>query len=822
MENGKEPLSLSPPYLGALPSPRNQVPRVLVSFLSQFSNPNYDSDYHLVNQAPLKRAPKLEPIVSSKPILNPIVPASSQQNLRAENVRDVSFSTFKPNDSPVLSLLPTDQLFDKPLRPVSASPSTRSILPPAKAAGTSDNKLNDATGKDLLRDPSTNDKVSNRPVTADQAAKANSPSKPAAGLSFTERLAAKKASRFKNNEAEIRPATTTGVSQVAEAKKHVQFDFESAEVRQYTPEYSEEASKVADKSDSSSSEEFLDFRDPGLLKPLSDLSDLPMFEEKRWDVSLTSFSMTSPPKGSPVKSPPAIDVRIDDVRNDEMVTRFNSEYCPSPLPVKTPLDPLSSTSGVKPILEVEKKVPFCSVAITSSPVIEETAGDVVLVNSPPMPTTLKGTISEGEETSSAALPLPLLKDISREIDDAVPITPVVPIVQRTVEDVKLESVQRGGSTRKDRPSVLTRGFARSDSLEATLFPAELTGDHASEASNQPVKSAAHWNIEPTVEPSSLQQKIVIKVSPSVEALEESLPFTVPKAAHLGKTGDDSSAKLQEEWLRMKRQMEMALEDEKAKLEGWFNREISQIKRRFESELASERQRTEELCKLVESSKKEKEKATMSEILRLEEKLAHFVDEKSREALQPASPQRQDANIQTEPDAAPSPPPPPAPLKSETFTDRQNNIRTDSRSNSGSQVVSPVAARRESRGNQCHCDSLQRQVARVEREMQLLKQKNLSVQKNTTVPKTKKKSTPVKAQRESWWVDSDMEETTESTSSFSDWRASSTRGRSRSLTNLYTKKETSSVKRSVTPVQRARGLLYKNQVHKRAVRLNVNG
>jgi hypothetical protein len=175
--------------------------------------------------------------------------------------------------------------------------------------------------------------------------------------------------------------------------------------------------------------------------------------------------------------------------------------------------------------------------------------------------------------------------------------------------------------------------------------------------------------------------------------------------------------------------------------------------------------------------------------------------------------RQDANVQTEEPPIPVnslPTEPMAPLLKcgEIGTSESNPSKNETYSRWESRDSPPP--RRDSR-IQCQCDSLQKQVARVEREMQLLKQKNLSFQKN---PPTRKKSTPVKAQREPWWLDTD-ESATSTTSSVSDWRHS--RGRSRSMTNLHATGDVSSGRKSA-PFQRARDLLSRSQTPRRAVNI----
>ena len=138
----------------------------------------------------------------------------------------------------------------------------------------------------------------------------------------------------------------------------------------------------------------------------------------------------------------------------------------------------------------------------------------------------------------------------------------------------------------------------------------------------------------------------------------------------------------------------------------------------------------------------------------------------------------------------------------------NNRHFQYNSNSESQMS---AEKRELR-KKCHCDTLQRQVARVEREMQLLKQKNIAFQKNPASAGRAKKSASVKAKRESWWVDSD-ESTTSTVSSVSEKRFSKVR--SRSLTNLHTAREVINDRKS-TPHRRPHDLHNRSRSRRKMV------
>jgi len=700
----------------------------------------------------------------------------------------------------------------------------------------------------LVLDPPTPDPISNSPLQSSTPESVES-LKP---LSFTDRLAAKKASRSKGNITEPLsplpndPVVPPNISN--DNKKHVQFDLESAEIRQYTPEYSEEASKMVDKSESSSSEEFLDFRDPGLLKPIGELANYPIDDEKRWDISFSSFGVTSTAKESPIKKASGVSkLQVQEIDGDEMVTRFNSEYCPSPLSIEIPES--NQINNQKNLQTDSKRIPDEG---QNNPVIDRSSMqklsmdslrvtpiqrtqslgeeqkresfDTVLVKPPPFAIPLQRSQSMGEEKGGLTIHVP--SSVSKDPYDSklvskketVTSSNITPLVLEVNANIEPNNGKVSEPTRKDRPVMLARSITRNDSLEGTLFPVNATVNK--ELPSHSVDSKPHRNIELSTiksasqvsSPIHVQDKVIIQVPPVNEApsVNQSESESVARATNVNTT--------QEDWLRMKLQMERTLEEEKSKLERWFNQEIAQIKSRFESELVNERRRTEDLCKLVESAKEEKDKVALNEINRLEETLSRFIDEKSRMHIEAPVARCQDAIIQTEPAVSSIIVTPP---KRRLFSEEpQNNIRVQSPSNSESQVSSTQLrpTKEKSKHIECQCDKLQKQVARVEKEMQLLKQKNLSFQKSPGSTRTKKKSTPIKAQRESWWIDSDIDDDSgESSSSYSDWRASS-RGRSRSLTNLHSSRENISGKRSVTPVQRARGLLFKNQVHRRAVNI----
>lgn len=530
--------------------------------------------------------PKIEPLSgSTKPILSPIVPSQGPQELRATN--EISFSTFKPPEPSVPSLLPTDQLYDKtPLRPISASLSTRSV--PAILTPLSVRKPNDATEKEETGGTLAVGKIPSIKADAGQLSAQASSLKPPAGLSFTERLAAKKASRVKGSELDSSSRPSSSLEQVVDAvtndaKKHVQFDLENEQIRQYTPEYSEDASKAADKSESSSSEDFMDFvGDPGTLKSLSDLTDLPVaFEEKRWDVSFSSFGVTSTPNESPVKKKlPDIKTPAEPaIHDDEMITCFNSEFCPSPLPAKTVEEPQGtcnpSTETLKTPLPIEVKyvnqLDETEGALTS----KMTSKEVPAVSAPIVaPCEVNGVQLEGssQQINSSARS-------GKEIDSIV----------------KLDSseVSKGGKEAPlprrsvPRPNSLTRSFARSDSVEEAAAPFPITAEakpssDAKEPSNhQSAKSVLRWNIDPAANPSPpaspniTNQKIVIEVPPPTEKSIKNPSISVHPAGRetsvpCGVRSERDERHREEEWLLMKRQLEMTLEDEKAKVTSIAN------------------------------------------------------------------------------------------------------------------------------------------------------------------------------------------------------------------------------------------------------------
>lgn len=818
-----------------------------------------------------------------------------------EHVREVSFSTFKSGD-PISSLLPGDILFENRDRPTTiVAPFNHSVIPLSNSV--IDSKEDDShrlstsqvkqppryssAGKRAIS-PLTIDQSTGKELTASSISKSEQEplvqqSKPR--ISFTERLAAKKASqRLKSNESSesclSNPIESDQTSAINSEKKHVHFDLEPNQFRQYTPECSEETKGVdkseSSSSESSSSEDILDLvGDPEFLKPLTDVNCYPTtYEEKRWEVSFTSFGLNSA-SGSPVKVSTGF---VDNEDTNEMVTCFNSEYCPSPLPVFEKREDvgIEANETAIPINHCQDQAE--DEAKMNSPISESIVESNAVPEALPVIETDVPTFCENTSAQAFILSLqdePKEKDVTAvnpsefglpEVQKLVPSTEDNSkaiqeisvqsqlISKLTVEPQAVEDAQFTNLATKSRPPKLTRSSTRSESLETFILPEEFNPKTVTkvpacldpfefvtpelksvEPQNHLVQLDGELNLNATQEPS--QFHLLLPPAPfsqlssqTAMCTEETVTNSIHKKDDVILDAPNDSEKKNpplEDWLTMKREMESALENEKKKLENWFSTEIAQIKKQFENELASERQRTENLSRLVENAKSEKEELAKREIVRLEETLSHLVEEKTRqvqtrlnsEILQSNSSflqrlvDRQDANVQTEEPPIPVnslPTEPMAPLFKcgETGASESNPSKNETYSRWESRDSPPP--RRDSR-IQCQCDSLQKQVARVEREMQLLKQKNLSFQKN---PPTRKKSTPVKAQREPWWLDTD-ESATSTTSSVSDWRHS--RGRSRSMTNLHATGDVSSGRKSA-PFQRARDLLSRSQTPRRAVNI----
>lgn len=241
-------------------------------------------------------------------------------------------------------------------------------------------------------------------------------------------------------------------------------------------------------------------------------------------------------------------------------------------------------------------------------------------------------------------------------------------------------------------------------------------------------------------------------APHIQETESTIEYTIDTSKVSDK--DQRAAKKDslpsEEWLLMKQELECKLNDEKLRLQRWFSEELASIKSKFESDLDQQK------ANIVKEDI----------LLRMEDKLSQLIDVK----------QHHDVNIQTE-----------ELLASHTVKEAPRE--------------SDFSVRDE--GKRCCCESLEKQVARVEREMQLLKERKLSFGAKKS---TSKKNGPIKAKRESWWLQSDESSSTLS-SSFSEWK------KPLKEPSLF------SASRSATPLQRARSILSKHQMqhmHRKSV------
>ena len=218
---------------------------------------------------------------------------------------------------------------------------------------------------------------------------------------------------------------------------------------------------------------------------------------------------------------------------------------------------------------------------------------------------------------------------------------------------------------------------------------------------------------------------------------------------------DRNSFTRKEWLLMKEELECKLNDEKQRLERWFTEELALIKSKLESDL--DQQKAQVIKEEV--------------LLRMEDKLSQLIDIK-----------KHDANVQTEQKVSTS------------------GVVKEARR----ELHSPV----QDEGKRCRCEILEKQVARVEREMQLLKERKLSFNAKKS---SSKKNGPVKAKRESWWPESD-ESSSALSSSFSEWQ------------KPLKEPGWSFASKSSTPLQRARSFLSKHQMrqmHRKSVTLFLN-
>ncbi|KAI9561613.1 hypothetical protein GHT06_012573 [Daphnia sinensis] len=832
--------------------------------------------------APLKRIPKTESttnVLTTSP--NPLPPfcVPTSPHLHNEQVRQVSFSTFKSSDT-ISSLLPGDLLFENRDRPTTVvAPFNHSTLP-VSTAGSLHSKLmgskDDDPPQQMKQVPVYPTSASRNlsPLTTDKGivkelstSVSNCQLEPVAQqskprISFTERLAAKKASqKLKSNESTescLSNANETDHASAANSeKRHVHFDLEPNHYHQYTPECSEET-KATERSESSSSEDILDLvGDPEYLKPLTDVQCYPTtYEEKRWEVSFTSFGLASP-NISPVKISTAF---IDNEDSNEMVTRFNSEYCPSPLSASEKSDNADMVEEETTICpdnmqneaSEETEIPALETNLESrmvTNVLPETEIHVPMhrEDTPTLSFQPKREeVHEDKRKLNFAITQVDKSDTSiannGKEEENIDIPPPI-ISQLTVEPQVIEDVPPVKLALENATPKLVRSITRSESLEESVLASQANSvivqdipacqspvefikcdTKSIESQNPVIQMDAALNLNTEQEPSQLELLLppasFSEIPQDSTQTEEVITDSSAKCnASDARIAREKTSQPLEDWQTLKKEMESKLENEKKRLESWFASEIAQIKKQFENQLASERERTENLSKLVESAKSEKEELAKREIVRLEETLAHLVEEKTRQVQTQLNNEVsqcnnsvvvhrtvacQDANVQTE-----EPPIPVGSLPVEQMAPvlKVDKNETTESNPSKNETNSRWEKSRDSRIH-CQCDSLQKQVARVEREMQLLKQRNLSFQKN---PPTRKKNTPVKAQREPWWLDTD-ESTTSTTSSVSDWRHS--RGRSQSMTNLHASRDSLAGKKS-TPIHRTRDGLSKSQTPRRA-------
>lgn len=854
----------------------------------------------------------MSPIFSHEP--------TGERNAEPDSCSDGGQSAFKASN-PIRSLLPNDILFEnrsrpaaivnsRPIPPISATGISRETATLPASDSISDARRPATIEKDKLQflhayekhDAPAENALIKEPGNASQAETGSRPSAatPSAGLSFTERLAAKKASRSKlSAEADksvTKPKLSVAHSVSSLDKKRVQFDLETAQVMHYTPENSE-GHKVSDKSESSSSDDLFNLvGDPGELRPFKDTpSYVSTFEEKRWDVKFTSFGVSSS-ESSPVKAPSSSQhepsVQITDIGEDEMITAFTSDCCPSPLPAK-PAEPCQdvhsaesaavfiegsvssvedakpcheSTSLLEPVLELDILTNIPCPIVTSevdlkplSQTIPDISSSTAALTDVPIKTEEDASIHpDMVETKLAAID-PVCSPVKQKATERSNEPKEAPVnvkklsAYRTIESSETPSA---GSVERARGKRLTRGISRCDSLEnsiASVHSDPVISPNPGSTSPRPITTEGNGQ-DPSVEPSELdatntachknvelcssQNSLKLasdssSSSPTVscepeeaDATEKRISLKNEKEAPVPVAEEKSQPTpafiaSREEWLRMKKEMESALDCEKARLENWFKEEIAQIKCQFEKELASERERTECLSKLVEKDKSEKEEAAKLELCRMQDALAKLVDEKTRqvqtrlngELLRAASVLKSpvslhDANVQTEERKADVPVEKSTCTEAIILADEPRLGPKVSLSHRETQV-SPVP--QQDSWIKCQCDNLQKQVARVEREMQLLKQKNLSFQKPAS---TRKKSTPVKAQRESWWVDSDESTASSTSCSYAELRPLKHR-RSRSMSNLHPERRSHNNRKS-KPNERTRDVLSRSQTPRRSV------
>ena len=829
-------------------------------------------------QAPLRRVPKLPEsvlgdqsspltdVLSIQPNLFP-----SQQIARETTVgtkpREVDFSNLsavpKVDTSQFLDAIPltaparntknlplpsshTGQTTEpgisasipKPLNPLTRSVQLKA-LQTSKAPDVEQKEPLSVTGNPLLK--------SNRNVST------------SSNLSFTERLAAKKASRNKVGETKAQDTIRTSDATLLTNtdRKRVQFSLGTGDVRNYTPEYSDENNGVEDET----SVDVLELLgDPQQLQPAeSDNADMlsPKFEEKRWDVGLSSFvggsNSNSPihkiPLQQTARSVGSISVPQDGPSLspiNEMVTHFTSRLETQTFQISstesTVINATSSPIHIDSVLDDQKSTVELNPPVLETPSpshkaqISETKISILFegVRRPPLMPQLADFIHEpdpdpgsNEEANASQDSLGMVSSVPCSLKDVSPTS--VETQERSIFDVEVKSNSVPGTRFVGSsllPAVDDIFHGTSNEITKCSLSAPLSNQDAADTASP---SPAQPNVREISEVSNLMPKLV-----------ENVPST-DEASLLGEVAHRSAM---EEMAKMKREMETKLEQEKERLEQWFRDKIAQMKREFEEELDSERRLCNDLLgrekdklaasvvQIIEHAKSEKEELARREIQLMEERFTHLLQEKKHQIQTliqecdanevkslPVSPRHQDVAIQTE-----NPQPkfstsvdsdtksllhPSKKVDKESDENKNESFATDSTSTPSTNTEQNKAPPPSS----CECKTLKKQIANVEKEMEYLKHQSITktFRKNST-PKRPSKL-PVKAIRDDWWVDDSDESTSTISSSVTTSEfQKSRRGRSQSLTNLHAPKETF----PATPVHRARRILSKNKIQKKAV------
>ena len=775
-------------------------------------------------QAPLKRVGSVgskneAPMPLRGNQLNPITLAGAgQSRLDSENVRKVSFSTFKPAGS---AKLPDSGRESQPLSPA----------------------------------------VSN--------------------LSFTERLAAKKASRGAAILSVEPEAPSSG-------RKRVQFDANLKEVRTYTPDVSEE---------SGSSSDFLDLTgicDPGHLRPFA-ASNYPVhFEDERWNTAIKSFgtsksnliangemvtSFNSSDEGEQPEDVEVVETRFLSVedcsvkeaqrevkepspgrkllpisdkvisKNDGAIHRSGNSVA-DPVPLMGPTSPKVDDVNLKLdrdnpadlniLPRRSQKVDDKSnpVAIVNMKTLRMNEDDLlgidranenavnVLTKEPQSVHTpqklTKETLPEVELDQSGSYQSNPVLGVQKVSDGDIPevkalqsASPAVhPVAIRERNALEMDSENDGKSTSQqvnkvtyeNYPEAAPENESKAEQQLIHDFNAPVKAKRESETEVKPTRGTHseaklenenETETEPEPEPELELEladanigNVTRDTNSQVDVSEESqtevglpcknaLPLksidpskkdvvhglnieecatSDAKVAGEHQLAADKNSLTTREWLLMKEELECRLNDEKLRLQKWFTEELALIKSKLESDLDQQK------AKIV------KEEI----LLRMEDKLSQLVDDKKHHG----------ANIQSAGESAS-----PSQVPKEAGRGELD-----------------ASVKVEDEGRRCRCESLEKQVAKVEREMQLLKERKLcfSAKKSTS-----KKNGPVKAQRESWWMQSDESSSTLS-SSCSEWRKP-LKEPSFSLTS----------KSRTPPLLRARSFLSKHQMkqmHRKLVTL----